>query len=131
MPWRWPAASPGASRLVSACRASLAPALVASFKQQVPEVMVHLQDMTSAIQQERLLSGQLQLGFMRRPQAPQLQEHRLLTDRLVLAVPTLMTQPDPAAFDVEQALASQPCRWSATAAPASASRSPASSAPTG
>ncbi len=29
--------------------------------------MVHLQDMTSAIQQERLLSGQLQLGFMRRP----------------------------------------------------------------
>lgn len=87
---------------------ALAPALVASFKQQVPEVMVHLQDMTSAIQQERLLSGQLQLGFMRRPQAPQLQEHRLLTDRLVLAVPTLMTQPDPAAFDVEQALASQP-----------------------
>ena len=67
---------------------ALAPALVASFKQQVPEVMVHLQDMTSAIQQERLLSGQLQLGFMRRPQAPQLQEHRLLTDRLVLAVPT-------------------------------------------
>ncbi len=37
-----------------------------------------------------------------------MQEHRLLTDRLVLAVPTLMTQPDPAAFDVEQALASQP-----------------------
>lgn len=70
--------------------------------------MVHLQDMTSAIQQERLLSGQLQLGFMRRPDAPQLREHRLLTDRLVLAVPTQMTQPDPAAFDIEQALASQP-----------------------
>ncbi len=32
----------------------------------------------------------------------------MLTDRLVLAVPTLMTRPDPAAFDVEQALASQP-----------------------
>ncbi|WP_336291373.1 LysR family transcriptional regulator [Aeromonas dhakensis] len=87
---------------------ALAPALVARFKQQAPDVMVHLQDMTSAIQQERLLSGQLQLGFMRRPQAPQLREHRLLTDRLVLAVPTQMTQPDPAAFDIEQVLASQP-----------------------
>ena len=87
---------------------ALAPALVARFKQQAPDVMVHLQDMTSAIQQERLLSGQLQLGFMRRPQAPQLREHRLLTDRLVLAVPTQMTQPDPAAFEIEHALASQP-----------------------
>ncbi|MGL5178046.1 MAG: LysR family transcriptional regulator [Aeromonas veronii] len=87
---------------------ALAPALVARFKQQVTDVMVHLQDMPSAIQQEQLLSGQLQLGFMRRPQVPQLQEHRLLIDRLVLAVPTQMTEPDPAAFDVQQALTSQP-----------------------
>ncbi|HHQ4616159.1 TPA: LysR family substrate-binding domain-containing protein, partial [Aeromonas veronii] len=41
-------------------------------------------------------------------QMPQLQEHRLLIDRLVLAVPTRMTEPDPAAFDVQQALTSQP-----------------------
>ncbi|MFM5715473.1 LysR family transcriptional regulator [Aeromonas allosaccharophila] len=87
---------------------ALAPALVAHFKQQVTDVMVHLQDMPSAIQQEQLISGQLQLGFMRRPQMPQLQEHRLLIDRLVLAVPTRMTEPDPAAFDVQQALISQP-----------------------
>ncbi|WP_429139248.1 LysR family transcriptional regulator [Aeromonas allosaccharophila] len=87
---------------------ALAPALVARFKQQVTDVMVHLQDMPSAIQQEQLISGQLQLGFMRRPQIPQLQEHRLLIDRLVLAVPTRMTEPDPAAFDVQQALISQP-----------------------
>lgn len=87
---------------------ALAPALVARFKQQVTDVMVHLQDMPSAIQQEQLISGQLQLGFMRRPQMPQLQEHRLLIDRLVLAVPTRMTEPDPAAFDVQQALISQP-----------------------
>ncbi|MGU5764391.1 LysR family transcriptional regulator [Aeromonas allosaccharophila] len=87
---------------------ALAPALVARFKQQVTDVMVHLQDMPSAIQQEQLISGQLQLGFMRRPQMPQLQEHRLLIDRLVLAVPTRMTEPDPAAFDVQQALTSQP-----------------------
>ncbi|PKQ73624.1 LysR family transcriptional regulator [Aeromonas sobria] len=86
----------------------LAPSLVARFKQQVANVMVHLQDMPSAIQQEQLLSGQLQLGFMRRPDTPLLQEHRLLTDRLVLAVPTRMTTPDPAAFDLQQALASQP-----------------------
>ncbi len=87
---------------------ALAPSLVARFKQQVANVMVHLQDMPSAIQQEQLLSGQLQLGFMRRPDTPQLQEHRLLTDRLVLAVPTRMTTPDPAAFDLQPALASQP-----------------------
>lgn len=87
---------------------ALAPSLVARFKQQVANVMVHLQDMPSAIQQEQLLSGQLQLGFMRRPDTPQLQEHRLLTDRLVLAVPTRMTTPDPVAFDLQQALASQP-----------------------
>ena len=87
---------------------ALAPSLVARFKQQVPDVMVHMQDMTSATQHERLLSGQLQLGFMRRPQAPQLQEYRLLTDRLVLAVPSQMTGPDPAAFDVERALTTQP-----------------------
>ncbi|WP_323892237.1 LysR family transcriptional regulator [Aeromonas allosaccharophila] len=87
---------------------ALAPALVARFKQQVTDVMVHLQDMPSAIQQEQLISGQLQLGFMRKPQMPQLQEHRLLIDRLVLAVPTRMTEPDPAAFDVQQALISQP-----------------------
>lgn len=86
----------------------LAPSLVARFKRQVPEVLVHLQDMPSAIQHELLLSGQLQIGFMRRPQAPQLQEHRLLTDRLVLAVPTQLIGPDPAAFDVEHALVHQP-----------------------
>jgi DNA-binding transcriptional LysR family regulator len=86
----------------------LAPSLVARFKRQVPEVMVHLQDMPSAIQHEMLLSGQLQVGFMRRPEAPQLHEHRLLTDRLVLAVPTQLIGPDPAAFDVEQALIHQP-----------------------
>ncbi|MEL3927591.1 LysR family transcriptional regulator [Aeromonas enteropelogenes] len=87
---------------------ALAPSLVARFRQLVPEVMVHLQDMPSAIQHEQLLCGQLQLGFMRRPQAPQLQEHRLLTDRLVLAVPTRVTGSDPATFDVERALTSQP-----------------------
>ncbi|WP_349919098.1 LysR family transcriptional regulator [Aeromonas veronii] len=86
----------------------LAPSLVARFKQQVPEVMVHLQDMPSAIQHEMLLSGQLQVGFMRRPQAPQLHEHRLLTDSLVLAVPTQLIGPDPAAFEVEKALVEQP-----------------------
>ena len=87
---------------------ALAPSLVARFKQQVPDVLVHLQDMTSATQQELLLAGRLQLGFMRRPDAPQLREHRLLTDMLVLAVPTRLIGPDPAAFDVAQALTRQP-----------------------
>ncbi|MFM4995153.1 MULTISPECIES: LysR family transcriptional regulator [Aeromonas] len=87
---------------------ALAPSLVARFKQQVPDVLVHLQDMTSATQQELLLAGRLQLGFMRRPDAPQLREHRLLMDRLVLAVPTRLIGPDPAAFDVAQALTRQP-----------------------
>lgn len=86
----------------------LAPSLVARFKQQAPDVMVHLQDMPSAVQQEMLLSGQLQLGFMRRPRGTTLSEHRLLSDRLVLAVPTSVVGADPAAFDVPAALASQP-----------------------
>ena len=80
---------------------ALAPSLVARFKQQAPDVLVHLRDTTSAIQQEHLLAGRLQLGFMRRPDAPQLREHRLLTDRLVLAVPTRVAGPD---FDLERAL---------------------------
>lgn len=86
----------------------LAPALVARFKQQAADVMVHLQDMPSAVQQEMLLSGQLQLGFMRRPQGTSLSEHRLLRDSLVLAVPTHLVGADPASFDVPTALASQP-----------------------
>ena len=58
-------------------------------------MLVHLQDMTSAIQQELLLAGRLQLGFMRRPDARPVEEHRLLTDGLVLAVPTRLIGPDP------------------------------------
>lgn len=84
---------------------ALAPSLVARFKQQAPDVLVHLRDTTSAIQQEHLLAGRLQLGFMRRPDAPQLREHRLLTDRLVLAVPTRVAGPD---FDLERALIRDP-----------------------
>lgn len=84
---------------------ALAPSLVARFKQQAPDVLVHLRDTTSAIQQEHLLAGRLQLGFMRRPDAPQLREHRLLTDRLVLAVPTQVAGPD---FDLERALIRDP-----------------------
>ncbi|MGY4024676.1 LysR substrate-binding domain-containing protein [Aeromonas rivuli] len=86
----------------------LAPTLVARFRQHAPEVLVHLRDMPSAVQHEQLLSGQLQLGFMRRPQREQLHEIPLLTDRLVLAVPTQSIQGDATGLDVEQALTRQP-----------------------
>jgi len=87
---------------------ALAPSLVARFKQQAPDVLVHLQDMTSATQHDLLLAGRLQLGFMRRPQSERLREIPLLTDRLVLAVPTQLIRPDPATFDLAQALTRQP-----------------------
>lgn len=65
----------------------LAPAWVADFAATHPEVRLHLQDQPSAMQEAQLLSGQLQVGFMRRPENGALAWQPLLSDRLVLAVP--------------------------------------------
>ncbi|MCW3478449.1 LysR family transcriptional regulator [Neisseriaceae bacterium JH1-16] len=60
------------------------PRMVAAFRNAYPEVEVSLEDMASSEQVELLLSGKLQLGFMRLPVAAPLSSRVLLTDRLVM-----------------------------------------------
>lgn len=65
----------------------LAPRYVAQFSRRYTDVHLHLQDMTSALQETQLVSGQLQLGFMRAPTDSGLHWHPLIRDQLVLVVP--------------------------------------------
>lgn len=64
----------------------LAPALVARFRHAYPDVIVSLEDISSARQASLLLTGQLQLAFMRLPVEPPLTGRELFTESLVLAV---------------------------------------------
>lgn len=65
----------------------LAPKWVARFRTRFPEVELVLDDMSSAEQVARLLSGELQLGFVRLPVPEALSACILQTDRLALATP--------------------------------------------
>ncbi|MEV0283373.1 LysR family transcriptional regulator [Kribbella sp. NPDC050820] len=64
----------------------LAPRSVALFRSRWPGVAVSLDDMSSAVQCERLLAGSLQIGFVRLPVPAGLEHLRLRRDRLALAV---------------------------------------------
>jgi DNA-binding transcriptional LysR family regulator len=64
----------------------LAPRAVALFRSRWPGVSVSLDDMSSAVQCERLLAGSLQIGFVRLPVPAGLEHLRLRRDRLALAV---------------------------------------------
>ncbi|WP_432723534.1 LysR substrate-binding domain-containing protein [Jeongeupia wiesaeckerbachi] len=64
----------------------LAPQHIAAFRRHHPDVEISLEDMSSAEQVDRLLTGRLQLGFVRLPVPAPLASLPLLTDRLVLAV---------------------------------------------
>ncbi|WP_413732125.1 LysR family transcriptional regulator [Sodalis sp. RH20] len=61
------------------------PDLIARFRRAYPDVTVSLEDLSSAQQHARLLSGQLQLAFMRLPVDPPLQGRRFMSESLVLA----------------------------------------------
>lgn len=65
----------------------LAPRAVALFRSRYPRVEVTLDDMSSAVQYERLLAGSLQVGLVRLPVPAGLKHLRLHKDRLALAVP--------------------------------------------
>lgn len=65
----------------------LAPRAVALFRSRHPGVEVSLDDMSSAVQCERLATGSLQVGFVRLPVPSNLDHRRLKEDRLALAVP--------------------------------------------
>jgi DNA-binding transcriptional LysR family regulator len=71
----------------------LAPRAVALFRSRWPGVSVSLDDMSSAVQCERLLAGSLQIGFVRLPVPLGLEHLRLRRDRLALAVRTEVDVP--------------------------------------
>jgi DNA-binding transcriptional LysR family regulator len=71
----------------------LAPRAVALFRSRYPRVAVSLDDMSSAVQCERLLAGTLQLGFVRLPAPAGIEQLRLRKDRLALAVPAATVVP--------------------------------------
>lgn len=87
----------------------IAPALVARFRQTYPDVTVSLEDISSVQQAELLLSGQLQLAFMRLPVEPPLTGSEITTESLALAVKqqSLWTKP-PADPPDYQFIAAQP-----------------------
>ncbi|MFC0400909.1 LysR family transcriptional regulator [Paraburkholderia rhizosphaerae] len=66
---------------------TVAPRLIAGFRQQHPDVSVTLNDLSSAEQTRRLLSGQLEVGFLRLPAAHGLSTFRVIDETLALAVP--------------------------------------------
>ncbi len=65
----------------------IAPQWVARFRLHYPEVDIQLDDMSSAEQTARLLSGDIQLGFTRLPAPAPLRSIVLHTDQLALASP--------------------------------------------
>ncbi|GAA1594276.1 LysR family transcriptional regulator [Kribbella sancticallisti] len=71
----------------------LAPRAVALFRSRYPGVAVSLDDMSSAVQCERLAAGSLQVGFVRLPVPAGLKHVRLQRDRLALALPTAEEAP--------------------------------------
>ncbi|WP_394788529.1 LysR substrate-binding domain-containing protein [Rhodoferax sp.] len=66
---------------------ALAPACIARFCAQYPQVEVVLNDMASAEQTRKLLAGQLDAGFVRLPVPSGLASLPLLDEQLALAVP--------------------------------------------
>lgn len=66
---------------------TIAPRLIAEFRQQHPDISVTLNDLSSAEQTRRLLSSQLEVGFVRLPAAHGLSAFRVVDETLALAVP--------------------------------------------
>ncbi|AHF75924.1 LysR-family transcriptional regulator [Sodalis praecaptivus] len=60
------------------------PAIITAFQNAFPDIHLGLQDISSPVQQERILSGQLQAGFMRIPVSPPLAFRKTGSDCLTL-----------------------------------------------
>ncbi|WP_431776149.1 LysR family transcriptional regulator [Streptomyces cucumeris] len=65
----------------------LAPQTVAVFRRRYPDVSISLEDMSSSAQVESVVRGDLDIGFVRLPAAPDLGQLPLRTDTLALAIP--------------------------------------------
>ena len=66
---------------------TIAPQIIADFRQQYPGVAVALSDLSSAEQTRRLLAGKLDVGFMRVPSVDGLSSLRVVEETLALALP--------------------------------------------
>jgi DNA-binding transcriptional LysR family regulator len=66
---------------------TIAPRLIAEFRQRHPDISVTLHDLSSAEQTRRLLAGQLEIGFVRLPADHGLSVFRVIDETLALAVP--------------------------------------------
>jgi DNA-binding transcriptional LysR family regulator len=66
---------------------TVAPRLIAEFRQQHPDISVTLHDLSSVEQTRRLLGGQLEVGFLRLPADHGLSTFRVIDETLALAVP--------------------------------------------
>lgn len=64
----------------------LAPYLINQFKQRYPSISVSVNDIASAEQEKKLLSGKLSIGFIRIPDNPSLMSIPLIQEQLVLVV---------------------------------------------
>lgn len=65
----------------------IAPKCISLFKASYPEVHITLNDMPASVQEEKLLSGELHLGFTRLDNLnPSLKSIKLLTDHLSIAI---------------------------------------------
>ncbi|RKT87557.1 DNA-binding transcriptional regulator, LysR family [Saccharopolyspora antimicrobica] len=66
----------------------IAPRAVAAFRQSYPDVEVGLEDLPSAVQADRIRTGQLHAGFVRLPVGDDLHQRALRRDHLVVASST-------------------------------------------
>ena len=66
---------------------TIAPQIIADFRQQYPGIAVALSDLSSAEQTRRLLAGKLDVGFMRVPSVDGLSSLRVVEETLALALP--------------------------------------------
>lgn len=66
----------------------VAPRAVAAFRQSYPEVEITLEDLPSAVQADRIRTGELHAGFVRLPVGDDLHERTLHRDQLALATTT-------------------------------------------
>ncbi|MEU6265065.1 LysR family transcriptional regulator [Saccharopolyspora shandongensis] len=66
----------------------IAPRAVATFRQSYPDVEVGLEDLPSAVQADRIRTGQLHAGFVRLPVGDDLHQRALRRDHLAVASTT-------------------------------------------
>lgn len=73
-----------------------APQLINSFRAEVPDCQITLNDMSSKEQHQRLLAGRLDLGFCRQPESTtELAFEPVLEERMAVVVPAGMEIPPP------------------------------------